>query len=770
MFGIGYVTKRITPCTRETFFAAIKSKTVSDICQLIVRLQETLQSTTDEKKRKWCEARISQAKKSLPCITPMAWFRDDVRKVANAVPSGLNMLDVDHIDLPRELWESVKDKAVHKVCLAHITPSAHGLRIIFVQPEGKDLGTAQTEMARSLGVDHDVVTKDYARCSFLVPEDYILYHDYDLLFSDLTAGNDNEPALDSKAENRETDGNDKIQDTAGEAASQQVDNSDVAVKSRTSYPDTFRGVPYSDIIEELLLHTGYDVTPSIGERNTALYVLARNIRYCCDFDTDFILSLLPDWGLPAGEVRNTVDSAVKSVRTTLMPKVLSRIIEQKQKMSLRDADFFANPFEGSIEEEGIIGEFVRIQPAYLKTAAYLTAMTCFGTLLTRLRGYGPDGAVIAPNFMLTVSAPQASGKSFMKRIATDILRPIEDEDNRQRKEMQRIERENKKNKDKDGYEAQEFEGVIRILPSNTSNRILLERMDKAKGQHCIIIAEEIDSITKAEKSGKWSEKSDIYRLAFDNSKWGQDYASENSYHAVVPLYLNLLFSGTPAAVSRFFNDIENGLITRFLFCDLPDNYGQKRPKLMFMSDEVRQHVSERVRHYWQLMQDTHTEDGLIWMDTAKMVEDVSVMYDEVQRMMYLLNQDDVSRDLARRRYATLAVQMMMVETYLNDGVYTESIRDRVIGIINFCTDQLIASYGEEINRSLNESVAKQFNAANKSQKQLALDALPDVFTNEEFADKIVEYNGSRSSAPVHLMRLVKGGVVTNIGRGVYKKL
>ena len=769
MFGLGYVTKKITPCTKADFMAAIKSKAVADTCALIVRLQETLQSTTDEKKQKWCETRIAQAKRTLPCITPMAWFRDDVRKVANAVPSGLNMLDIDHVDNPRELWEHIKDKCIYKVCLVHITPSTHGLRIIFIQPEGKAIADAQAELARALGVDYDGVTKDLARCSFLVPEDYIIKVDYDLLFSSSLSSNSTTNHVNEQSQIHTTTPQPQQGDNTSMANEGSLPSGEGGGRGR-SFPSDFKGVPYSEIITELLLHTGYDTIPSVGERNTALYVLARNLRYCCDFDSDFIISLLPDWGLPAGEVRSTVESAVKSVRTTLMPKVLTKIVEQKQKNSVRDSPIYKNPFECEIAEEGLIGEYVKVQPPYLKTAAYLTAMTCFGTLCTRLRGYGPDGSVIAPNFMLTVGAPQASGKSFMKRIASQILKPIEDEDTKQRKRMKEIEKENRKNKDKEDYEEKEFEGAIRILPSNTSNRILLERMDKAKGQHCIIMAEEIDSITKAEKSGKWSEKSDIYRLAFDNSKWGQDYASENSYHAVVPLYLNLLFSGTPAAVNRFFNDIENGLITRFLFCDLPDTYGQKRPKIMQMDDETKIWTADRCKHYWEQMQDTHTEDGLIWIDTSKMVEDVTEMYDEVQRLSYLLNQDDVCRDLARRRYATLAVEMMMVETYLNDGVYTDSIRDRVIAVINYCTEQLIAAYGDEINKSLNDSVEKQQTTTNRSVKKLAFDDLPDIFTLQEFEQKVVEYGGATRTPTVYVGRMVKGGLLEKVERGIYKKI
>ena len=762
MFGIGYVTRKVEPCTKALLSEAIDSKNVADTCALIKRMVEKIEQTTDEKARKWCETRITQAKRSLPCITPMAHFKDYRRSEKNAIPSGLNMLDVDHVDEPRQLWEAVKPKCSVEVLAVHVTPSTRGLRIIFRQPEGKTIEEAQADLARELGVTYDGVTKDLARCSFLVPRDYFIFLDEENLFKappSLPKGEETTPPVLSQREGK-----------VNTSATDETSNSS-SPSGRSGGAETFKGVPYNDIIELLLMQAGYDVTPTAGERNNALYMLARNLRYVCDFDAQFVISVLPDWGLAPAEVKRTVNSAINSVRMATMPKVLNEVIQNLQRrIESQSAEIYKSAFDYNVSEEGLIGEFVKCQPTYLKNAAYLTAMTCFGTLLTRLRGYGPDGRVLAPNFMLTVSAPQATGKSFMKRIVNQVLEPIKEEDDAQRKKMAEIEKENRRNKDKEGYEEKEFEGAIRLLPTNTSNRILLERMDKAKGQHLMIFAEEIDSITKAEKSGKWSEKSDIYRLAYDNSEWGQDYASENSYHAVVPLYLNLMFSGTPAAVNRFFNDIENGLITRFMFVDLPDTFGQKRPRISVMDEETRKHISEQVHALYKRMQNPGTEDGLVWMDTTKMCEDADRLYDEVQRRMYLCNQDDVSRDLARRRYCNYVVTMMMVETYINDGVYTDSIRDRVIAVVNLITEQLIANYGDEINKSLNESVEKQQTSKARSKKLDVLEQLPNQFTAQEYREALIAIGGSSSTSGTYLKRLKAGGIIELIDHGMYRKI
>jgi len=79
------------------------------------------------------------------------------------------------------------------------------------------------------------------------------------------------------------------------------------------------------------------------------------------------------------------------------------------------------------------------------------------------------------------------------------------------------------------------------------------------------IGEEMDTLVKSERAGVWSQKSDIYRLAFDNAEYGQAYMSDSSFNAHIHVYYNLLLTGTPNSLRRFFKDLENGLATRVCF-------------------------------------------------------------------------------------------------------------------------------------------------------------------------------------------------------------
>ena len=111
-------------CTKEIWDHLIDSPEVKNICDRIAALDPQAEDYNDRKQA---------LKKRLPIIIPhAASFKNNKRVSADAIPSGLAMLDVDHVDNPREWFEAV-DKQVlsdNKIYLVAITASGKGLRII----------------------------------------------------------------------------------------------------------------------------------------------------------------------------------------------------------------------------------------------------------------------------------------------------------------------------------------------------------------------------------------------------------------------------------------------------------------------------------------------------------------------------------------------------------------------------------------------------------------------------------------------------------------
>ena len=181
-------------CTPEIWDRLIDSPEVKNICDQIAALDTTAADYADRKQA---------LKKRLPIIIPhAASFKNNKRVSADAIPSGLAMLDVDHVDNPREITplqlspQGERDKFLRKngIVLVAITASGHGLRVIGKREQGESIEAAQMRMAQVLGIkEYDAVTKDLARASYVVPREYILYEDREGLFAEAACYADDTP-------------------------------------------------------------------------------------------------------------------------------------------------------------------------------------------------------------------------------------------------------------------------------------------------------------------------------------------------------------------------------------------------------------------------------------------------------------------------------------------------------------------------------------------------------------------------------------------------
>ena len=158
-----------TPADWSSIEEAMKQPFIQEICDQI----KLLDGQDPEE--------LARLKRQLPIITPHAcrFTGDGSRKSANAVPSGLVMLDIDHIEDPREFfsrWIAPQLTAENKIYFVAITPSGHGLRVIAERQPEESIPAAQKRLATWFCLtEYDSVTTDLARASFLMPWSYVLY-------------------------------------------------------------------------------------------------------------------------------------------------------------------------------------------------------------------------------------------------------------------------------------------------------------------------------------------------------------------------------------------------------------------------------------------------------------------------------------------------------------------------------------------------------------------------------------------------------------------
>lgn len=659
-------------CTYEQYQQAANDPKLLRLCNDIAHEE-------DKDKR-------SELKKRLPVITWQAFFPG--RRVAlEAQPSGLFMLDIDHVDNPFGLYSRQIASRTSELGIVYVgkTASTHGLRIVAkCLPTLHSLEECQRWLASNLKVEYDGVCKDFARCSFLVHDSYTYYMDAKAIWQDEPAVG-TVYAVGSKPvqENVEMA---QVLDAAQDPAVAPAEEKD-QTEGLFGGPKDYKGVPYEDICKEWLEYTGGE--PKEGERNARLYKLALRLRYITDFNPATMKRVMPRYGLPESEIEQLIHSALNTPRAADMQKDLREVLERiDRKIKLQGDEEEIPDVITSTERmpplPPIFRQWAEIAPDDFKTAVTLCQLPILGALGSRLRAKYLDGKIHSPSFQVSLEAPQASGKSFMVRLVETELAPMIQSDEAQKeKEKEYADKvaemkllNIKINADnKNEILGTKPQGIVRFLPATISITKMLMRLHAAKGLHCFAYAEEIDTVHKAYKRG-FSSLSELLRVAFDNGRYGQDYASENSFSGDVFVYYNTLFSGTPKAMRRFYPDVEDGLVSRVLFVTLPDQFGKPMPvwgELDARGKQIMDIGLERLNEI-SLVGDEVQPEYMLKLDYLNAELDKWIKAQQIEAV----NQEDRTRDIFCRRAAVVGFRAGMLAAFLYGGKrVTPTVRKNV---------------------------------------------------------------------------------------------
>ena len=749
-------SKEATPCSVAQLLSVMRSEQVQSICDQI----KLLDGKDPEE--------LAALKRQLPLITPHAQrFINNERKNSQAIPSGLVMLDIDHVDNPRQLWESLSlaPKSDLGIALAHITPSGHGLRIIAERQitnqkshitNYESIADAQSRLAKALGIDsYDLAPKDLARASFLVPESYILYINPDALEFDSQEQADTVAKLSSfpGALNAPLSSSRAADFSPERALPPHEEINDQMVNGQMV---NYRGIPYSEIISHLISILGGE--PVQGERNTFYFSLVRYMRYICDFNPATLLHILPDFGLSLEERQGEVQRAVATPRRSSVPDQLLRAINLAQ-AALDKPD---EPDKKSIIAEPplpkhlprVLEAICASLPEQFRPAMVIASLPVLGTLATDVRFNYLDHQQHSFSFFSMITGPAATGKSFIRQPVNILLTPIDEQDEIERQKAEEYRQalrasKNKKEQPEDPHACPRNNGI------NISIAKLLQLMDYANGKHLIGVGEEIDTLLKSERAGSWSQKSDIYRLAFDNAKYGQMYMSDNSYNYNGPVYYNLLLTGTPNGMYRFFHDVEDGLVTRVAFASLPDMRFAQMPEFLPYSKRDKAYIITTAK--WLMEQKAVISCPAVDKAIADWLE---------QKRLQALEAASSALDTLRRRAAVIGFRAGYLAFTLNHYVNRKSIVEFALWVAEYVLQQQMLLFGDKF-----EDVAtKQEEAfAKKGVVQALFTALPQTFTRGEVMKLRAENNQSTDVRMV-ISRWVKQQLILRNADGTYSKV
>ena len=819
-------------CTPELFYQVVRSEKVGKICAEIADAHEL--KMRGEMSREDFETFKSEHKKRLPVFLFHASFPNGRRISADAVPSGLSIFDLDHIstlpipllrtsekseggdddghDSLENVLKALKERGCigksfsnlpylfspsSPIALIHISPSCEGLRFVFRLPEGMSLSDGQKWFAGQLGInDYDVCVKDYARCSFAVPEDYILYVNEEKLFEapsnslqpPPTPPNGGEPQLAQRRISKDNIANlQQIEhplpsEGSGERgepqpAQRRISKDNIANLQQIGHPlpseglgEAFRGIPYARIIQVWWEHTGGE--PAQGERNIRLYSLAVNIRTICDNDPELICRLIPTFGLPDAEVRNIVHSACKE-----QPKGMTRLMrEVLREASLACSGKDVSPLGDSGEEgepvdhkshstslllkpemlRGAIGlrESIQNIPAKMRFPVLCSILPLAGAYADGVEVKYCDGKRMRLGLLSVITGPQASGKSACKDVLDVWLRQMNEDDAeaRSKEEEWRQERKNRKANEKAPSDPQV---LIRNVPVTISCSTLLKRLKNSRGHMLFSFGEELDTLRKTNGAGSWSSKYDIYRLAFDNGQWGQDYNSDQAESGLVSVAYNWSILGTYGALRKCFgrDNVENGLSSRVIISEMPDNSFAPIEVYKEITDSQYESINKAVNLL-------RSSTGFI--DTPRLRKTIGQWVEE--KRLEALQKADIVMDTYRKRAAVIGFRCGVIFSLLA-GKETKTCLAFARMMADYVLEGQCHVFGEILMEQVKgNNEASEYNSVNQNVFQ----ELPASFENRDVQRLRPEI--TPSNLRVILFRWKNNGWIEKDGERWRKKL
>ena len=558
---------------------------------------------------KYRETHDAALKRKLPAFIFQATF-DETESKAGKVGrwrkqsatrlTGLVVMDVDHVENPQEVYESWF-KALNfeelGIVLIYITPSGRGLKIVFkARHDWGNLIDNQHAMAKVLGVEVDESCKDASRMSFICKETDIMYLDKELFTYEDKEYDEQFSALyrngSSQATKKILTNTNLTNHTNNEA----LKNSSDSCNSCSEIEDenfNYHGISYKTICEAW--QTAQGGAPGVGDRHRTMLQMALDLRYICDNQPDMVARALKECGFVQDIIRERGEEEVRGVADTACERRMYKDIPKRMQEVLKSTGVLSSEAprtERVVDRVNIPYEQYaeRLEP--LLSAPYAEACSgvsrhnwlgavfvsgaMYCTLLTRCWYKHFNGAKQRMNPQALIIGEPATGKGFAKSLDDQIMCAMREQDEEVRAQETRYKQEQKKRGTSSKAQKQdalvEPEGMIRYLPTKTSNNIFFRRLKRAKEvvdgevmpMHLYMFDSELDSSISAQSGGAWIGKHDLELKAFHNELSGVDYANNDSINDILPIFWNSVTTGTQVSLYKKFTprNINDGLCSR----------------------------------------------------------------------------------------------------------------------------------------------------------------------------------------------------------------
>lgn len=551
------------PATERAWNAARQDPQLASLCQQIENCQDA-----DQQKR---------LKDRLPVWTPRCGeFQNDHRSQSDAIaPLNRQMFDIDdkgHTDSILGLMikdENTGEMFIGPFLILQVEESVRrGTHVLVVPPTGISLNDAQTLFSRLINLPVDPAVKNVAGCIYMVPEDHVRYQSPKFFLPEVL---NNEAAQ-------------------------------ICLEGNTSYPQDYDGIPYNLLVECLADQLGG--VPVHGSRNNFLFSMACHLRYVCNDDPQWIAKVLPTYGEDKDRVHKTIQSACNRAQSRNIPAMLHRAISVargQSRIANQSSIIGGNPLNGATPPElpkrlpKLIQLLVsKVDPMYQPAVA----QAVFAPLGAHLHGvqtrYIDNSINDLGGFMSVLMAKQSIGKGSVNMPINMIMADILDRDSYSREQEKTWKAQVKAAKANEKKPSRPDGLCVQNLMSNMTNAALVQRLldaEAAGGKFLYVRLDEIELLDQIKATGG-ATASELIRLAFTQSLYGQERVGNDSITGTPPLRFNFNASTTiPAGQSYFRGGLTNGTLSRLSFATIIKPIGRRGiPRFGDYDEEFRKQL------------------------------------------------------------------------------------------------------------------------------------------------------------------------------------
>ena len=428
----------------------------------------------------------------------------------------------------------------------------------------------------------------------------------------------------------------------------------------------------------------------------------------------------------------------------------------------------------------VIREIVSNAPSSRKLPAFIASLAPLCALCPRIRlQYPYDTRPSALLLQVLIEGEQSSGKSFAADIEDLIMGKTLKARDKHMRRMEQEYREKKKRRKANEKLEEEPQTTVCVVPPTISKTVLTKRADmfeRVLGDTLTfwMFAEELAQVTDAGKQG-YSNLRTIMRNAYDlGSLFGIDFASDNSYSAIVDINICSMFCATPAAVDEYYDrkSIEGGNVTRCVVCQLPEMLGEEGAIFKPYTDKQRALVDAILR---QLMNETFADNGLL-----KPVIELDMKWLSPTICKWVKDKADEAKlsgnkaiDVFRKRSSVSAfrVASLCYHLYQHDDhrPRLETIQKRVRQIYLFMAEYILQGMLKRWGNRYIELSTKRELDNKTNDKPILFNALTDVFTRDQLKLQI-EKQGLTTPARIFLYQWKMMKVIESVDNNTFRKI